>query len=48
MPPFLILLLTIFYVCIALSFALEGRYGMGLMFAGYVVANVGLYMEIAK
>lgn len=39
---------TAFYVAIALSLWYDGRTGLGLAFAGYALANIGLIIEATK
>ncbi len=43
----LIVLVTLCYVGVALAESWKGNYGMGIVFAGYSVANIGLIMGLA-
>lgn len=45
MSAFLIAFVGIIYTCIALDLWVSGKPGLALAFAGYAVANVGLYLE---
>jgi len=42
MSAWLIGIVTVIYLGVAISFALEGKPGMAVAFLGYAFANVGL------
>lgn len=42
MSKWLIILVTVIYLGVAISFYLESNKGMALVFFGYALANVGL------
>ena len=44
MAPWLIALTGIIYVWVAGDLAWSGRYGLAIAYAGYSLANIGLYL----
>jgi hypothetical protein len=47
MSTSLIILVTFCYVGVAASETWHGNYGMGIVFFGYSVANIGLIMGLS-
>ena len=38
--------IAVVYICIALQYALEGRYGMTVVFVAYALANFGFVLDM--
>ena len=48
MSAWLIAIVGVVYAVVAVDLLLKGNTGLGIAFIGYVLGNVGLYMEAAK
>ena len=48
MAAWLILFVGIVYIAVAIGLCLQGKVGLAIAFAGYAVANYGLYLEALK
>lgn len=46
MSPGLLLLVGGIYLCVAVSYASDERYGMALAFVAYALANVGFALDV--
>lgn len=44
MNGFLLALVAVIYLWVAINYTISGNTGMGLAFAAYSVANIGLYL----